>query len=196
MIGGQQIPRQSLARTVCAPSRRRPVRRWHRERWRCHASAQIDAASADSAQCVHRLSAGALGQRMAGVAVPGRRADQRQSARAPRSPRSGDEPGIELARPADLLHAVCPARSASSQRTDALARSAQPRLVHACHAHTRLSARETGAPISSERRRLVQRLLEGAADGHRLAHDFICGPSVGSTPGNFSKAQRGILTTT
>jgi len=26
--------------------------------------------------------------------------------------------------------------------------------------------------------------------------DFICGPRVGSTLGNFSKAQRGILTTT
>ncbi len=42
---------------------------------------------------------------------------------------------------------------------------------------------------------LLQRLLEGAADGHRLADGLHRAVSVSSAPGNFSKAQRGILTT-
>jgi hypothetical protein len=38
--------------------------------------------------------------------------------------------------------------------------------------------------------------VDGAADGHRLAHRFHRGGQFGSAPGNFSKAKRGILVTT
>ena len=45
--------------------------------------------------------------------------------------------------------------------------------------------------------RLLQRLLEGAADGHHLADRLhLRGRARSSAPGNFSKVKRGILVTT
>ncbi len=43
---------------------------------------------------------------------------------------------------------------------------------------------------------LLQGLLEGAADGHDLPHRLHLGAQGGLASGNFSKAQRGIFTTT
>jgi hypothetical protein len=51
-------------------------------------------------------------------------------------------------------------------------------------------------PVSIEASAFCRRLVEGAADGHGLAHRFHRGGQVGSEPGNFSKAKRGILVTT
>jgi hypothetical protein len=43
---------------------------------------------------------------------------------------------------------------------------------------------------------LLQRLLEGAADGHHLAHRLHLGGQAVVGLGNFSKAKRGTLVTT
>jgi hypothetical protein len=43
---------------------------------------------------------------------------------------------------------------------------------------------------------LLQRLLEGAADGHDLADGLHLRGQPGIGPGNFSNAKRGILVTT
>ena len=55
---------------------------------------------------------------------------------------------------------------------------------------------EAGEAGFERAQRLLQALLEGAADRHRLADRFHRGGQHGSAPGNFSKAKRGILVTT
>jgi hypothetical protein len=56
---------------------------------------------------------------------------------------------------------------------------------------------EAGQPGFQAAQRLLQAFLEGAADGHDLADRLHRGGQViGSAPGNFSKAKRGILVTT
>jgi hypothetical protein len=56
-------------------------------------------------------------------------------------------------------------------------------LVHAVDAHFQAA------------QRLLERFLEGAADGHHLAHLHLRGQAVVGG-GNFSNAKRGILVTT
>ena len=55
---------------------------------------------------------------------------------------------------------------------------------------------KTGGADFQTTQRFLQRLLEGAADGHHLAHRFHLRGQARIAPANFSKAKRGILVTT
>ena len=55
---------------------------------------------------------------------------------------------------------------------------------------------QAGTALLERAHRLLQRLAEGAADGHDLAHRLHAGAERASAPGSFSKAHRGILVTT
>ena len=57
-------------------------------------------------------------------------------------------------------------------------------------------AAETEASHLQPPQGLLKRFLERAADGHRLAHALHLRGQHGSASGNFSKAKRGIFTTT
>ena len=75
------------------------------------------------------------------------------------------------------------------------------RASHAAGVSSTVSSRPSKPspkrPISSERIAFLQRLLERAADRHGLADRLHLRTQHGlCVAGNFSKAQRGILTTT
>ncbi len=104
------------------------------------------------------------------------------------------EPGVDVGQRAELLHRPALAQGREDREQPLPVGHGQPlpephRVAHALLARRdRTVELERGEPLH-------QGLAEGGADRHHLADRLHRVPSVPVDPGNFSKAQRGILTT-
>ena len=112
--------------------------------------------------------------------------------------RSGDlrqEPGIDGRQAMDVVEAHAAARKASPDT-----RCARDRLRASCVSITSRSVVFSSKPSTptglQAAQGLLQRFLEGAADGHHLADRLHLRRQAESAVGNFSKAKRGTLVTT